>query len=191
MKTFIGVVILVIVMGVLVQMKGTDTTYVKEDTVEVQQEETKEKWQTDEEAIQAAKDVVKKKELQAELEKLDIEIKEKQEKRKQVATELNAFWTRENVKALIRKTFPEDPVVAVAVADCESGLKPTAYNPINKDGSTDGGLWQINSTHDKRLEELGLNKFDPEDATKFARILYDNRGFNDWVCYTKNKIVMR
>lgn len=92
MKTFIGVVILVIVMGVIVQMKGTDTTYVKEDvTLEVIKEEPKEAWQTDEEAIQAAKDVVKKKELQAELEKLDIEIKEKQEKRKQVATELNAF----------------------------------------------------------------------------------------------------
>lgn len=77
------------------------------------------------------------------------------------------------------------------MADCESGLKPTAYNPTNKDGSTDGGLWQINSSHDKRLKELGLNKYDPEDATKFARMLYDNRGFNDWVCYTKNKLVMR
>ncbi len=91
MKTIIFAVMLVIVMAVIVQMRGTDVTYVKEDTVEVKAEELKEAWQTDEEAIKAAKDVVKKKELQAELEKLDIEIKEKQEKRKQVATELNAF----------------------------------------------------------------------------------------------------
>ena len=91
MKTFIGVIILVIVMVTLVQMRGTEDIYVKEDTVEVKAEEPKEAWQLDDEAIQAAKDVVKKKELQAELEKLDIEIKEKQEKRKQVATELNAF----------------------------------------------------------------------------------------------------
>ena len=92
MKTIISVVILVIVMGVIVQMKGTDTTYVREDvTLEVQQEEIKEKWQTDEDAIKAAQAVVKKKELQAELEKLDIEIKEKQEKRKQITDELTTY----------------------------------------------------------------------------------------------------
>lgn len=92
---------------------------------------------------------------------------------------------------MIRKTFPEDPHTAVAVAECESGLKPTAYNPKNNDGSTDGGLFQINSTHDKRLGELGLNKYDPEDATKFARILYDERGWSPWVCYSHKMIVMR
>lgn len=92
MKTFIGVVLLVIVMGVIVQMRSTDSVYVREEsTVEVQQEEPKEAWMLDEQAIQAAKDVVKKKELQAELEKLDIEIKEKQEKRKQITDELTTY----------------------------------------------------------------------------------------------------
>lgn len=90
------------------------------------------------------------------------------------------------MKALIRKTFPEDPHTAVAVAECESGLKATAYNPKNNDGSTDGGLWQVNSTHDKRLGELGLNKYDPEDATKFARILYEENGWSPWVCAWKH-----
>jgi Lysozyme like domain len=92
---------------------------------------------------------------------------------------------------LIRKTFPEDPHVAVAVAECESGLKPTAYNPINKNGSTDGGLWQINTVHDKKLKELGLNKYNPEDATKFARMLYEKNGWQDWVCYTHRKVAIR
>lgn len=88
---------------------------------------------------------------------------------------------------MIRETFPEEPAKAIAIAYCESGLKPTAYNPHNSNGSTDGGLWQINSVHDARLEQLGLDKYDPEDATKFARMLYDERGgFGDWVCYTKN-----
>jgi hypothetical protein len=68
---------------------------------------------------------------------------------------------------------------------------PHAYNPRNTNGSTDGGLWQINSVHDKRLQQLGLDKYDPEDATKFARMLYDERGWRDWVCYTHNKIVLR
>lgn len=95
------------------------------------------------------------------------------------------------MKALIRRTFPEDPRTAVAVATCESGLKPGAHNPHNQDGTTDGGLWQINSVHDDELKRLGLNKYNPEDATKYARMLYENRGWHDWVCYTHNKIVMR
>lgn len=88
--------------------------------------------------------------------------------------------------------FPEDPNTAIAIANCESGLKPTAYNPNNRNGSTDGGLWQINSIHDKTLEAMGLDKWNPEDATKFARHLYDNAGgWRDWVCYTHKMIAMR
>lgn len=74
------------------------------------------------------------------------------------------------------------------MATCESGLNPDAYNPHNRNGSTDGGLWQINSVHDETLEKLGLDKYDPEDATKFARMLYDKNGWRDWVCYTHNML---
>lgn len=89
------------------------------------------------------------------------------------------------MKALIRETFPDDPATAVAIAYCESGLKATAYNPTNTNGTTDGGLWQINSVHDQRLRQLGLDKYNPEDATVFARMLYDERGgWGDWMCYT-------
>jgi len=88
--------------------------------------------------------------------------------------------------------FPEDPYTAVAIARCESGLNAKAYNPKNNNGTTDGGLWQINSAHDTTLHNLGLDKWNPEEATKFARRLYDNRGgWGDWVCYTHKKIVMR
>ena len=87
------------------------------------------------------------------------------------------------MKALIRATFPEDPHTAVAVANCESSLNANAYNPKNTNGSTDGGLWQINSIHDSRLEQLGLDKYDAEDATRFARLLYDESGWTPWVCW--------
>ena len=199
MKTTIAVVILAVVMGILVinrdkivnMVMTKGPSYVGE-LAEVQiVEAPKEDWMLDEEAIQAAKDVIKKKELTAELEAIDGEVKALQERRKEVARELDGYWTRENVKALIRRAFPEDFTTAVAVATCESGLKPSAHNPTNNDGTTDGGLWQINSVHDKRLQELGLDKYNPEDATEYARMLYDESGFTAWVCYSHNKIVMR
>lgn len=88
--------------------------------------------------------------------------------------------------------FPEDPYTAVAIAECESGLQPHAHNPDNPNGTTDGGLWQINDVHNGTLQRMGLNKYNPEDATKFARYLYDkNGGWRDWVCYTHGLLAMR
>ena len=86
---------------------------------------------------------------------------------------------------LIKQTFPEDTERALAVARCESGLNPDAINTRNPNGTYDGGVFQINSVHRKRLESLGLDKFDPEDNVKFARMLYDEQGWKPWVCHTK------
>lgn len=80
----------------------------------------------------------------------------------------------------------------VKIAECESRLSPLAHNPHNRDGTTDGGLMQINSVHSPRLEALGLDKYDPEDAVYFARILYDESkartgsGVLPWVCAWKH-----
>lgn len=97
----------------------------------------------------------------------------------------------ENVKTLIRQTFPEEPYTAIAIATCESGLRPDAHNKHNRDGTTDGGLWQINDVHNEQLDRLGLSKWNPEDATRYARMLYEEQGWSPWVCYTKNLIAMR
>lgn len=97
MKLIITIVVIVIVMGLLVSNRDSilgsseGLTYVKERTMEVVKEEPKEAWMTDEEAIQAAKDVIKKKELEAELASLDAEIKEKQARRKVVTDELTTY----------------------------------------------------------------------------------------------------
>lgn len=32
------------------------------------------------------------------------------------------------------------------------------------------------------MEQLGLDKFDPEDNAKFARILYEEQGWGPWTC---------
>ncbi len=93
---------------------------------------------------------------------------------------------------LIRETFPEDSQTAIAIAKCESGLSATAYNPKNKNGSVDRGLFQLNSVHDASLERMGLDPWDVEDNVEFARHLYDQRGgWSDWVCFTHRLIAMR
>ncbi len=89
------------------------------------------------------------------------------------------------MKALIRETFPEDPHTAIAIATCESGLKPHAYNPNNRNGSVDRGLMQLNSVHDHKLQAQGLDPWDPEDNIAFARQLYESEGWRPWVCFTK------
>ena len=93
--------------------------------------------------------------------------------------------------SLIKETFPEDPHTALAIARCESGLNPEAYNPNNSNGSVDRGVFQLNSVHDERVESLGLDVWNVEDNIAFARMLYDESGFRPWVCYTHGMIAMR
>lgn len=97
MKLIIAGVVLAVVMGLLVTNRDAilgsseGLTYVKERTMEVVKEEPKEAWQTDEEAIQAAKDVVRKKELQAELQSLRNLQASTTAKIKEVEKELTAY----------------------------------------------------------------------------------------------------
>ena len=93
--------------------------------------------------------------------------------------------------SLIKKTFPEDAYTAIKIAQCESGLNQNAYNPNNNNGSVDRSIFQINSVHDARLEELGLDPWRVEDNIEFARMLYDESGWSPWVCFTHNMIAMR
>lgn len=93
-------------------------------------------------------------------------------------------WTEDRIKEKIKDTFPEDPQTAIAIAKCESRFNPMAYN----DQSDDGGVFQINQVHLPRLEQLELDRFDVEDNITFARMLYEERGWKPWVCYTRNMI---
>jgi hypothetical protein len=71
MKTIIGALVLVGVMfGAIHLIDGTPNEYVKENTMEVV-EEPKEAWMTDEDAVKAAQDVIKRKELEADLTSLE------------------------------------------------------------------------------------------------------------------------
>ncbi len=87
--TILAVTVAIVMMVALAYRDSAPVTYVKE-TIEVV-EEPKEAWMLDEEAIQAAKDVIKKKELQAEL----VSLKELQAsttaKIKSVQAELDSY----------------------------------------------------------------------------------------------------
>lgn len=93
MKTIIAVLGLVVVMALAVAIGYPQETikYVKSEAEVIQVEAPKEDWMLDEEAIQAAKDVIRKKELAAELERIDGEVKALQDRRKEVAKELDGY----------------------------------------------------------------------------------------------------
>lgn len=66
-------------------------------------------------------------------------------------------------------------VTLSAIAYCESGFYKDAKNTANKNGSWDGGLWQINSVH--KLS----NWDDPIANREKAKKLYNNgRGISNW-----------
>lgn len=64
---------------------------------------------------------------------------------------------------------------ALAVAQCESGLDPNAYNPV----SGASGLYQLlMSYHAWRLH--GASPFDPQANTDAAYSLYEEQGWGPW-----------
>jgi len=95
------------------------------------------------------------------------------------------------VKSLIRKWFPEEPDVAVAVAMAESQLVPTASNWKDSHRGCNGsfGIFQIACIHDSR-DEL----YDVEYNIKRAREIYDTIGrdgkpvhWKPWGAYTDGR----
>ena len=78
----------------------------------------------------------------------------------------------------------------LAIARCESSLKEDAVNH-NTNGSVDRGIFQINSVHNNKLDELGLDPWNEDDNIKFARYLYNQSGKQPWVCWTKGLIAIR
>ena len=83
----------------------------------------------------------------------------------------------------IAMVFPESiRADAIKVANCESSLVDTASNK-NRDGSRDWGLFQLNDGG--TLQRLGGNVKLAKDAEwniKAAYVLYQDRGWQPWVC---------
>lgn len=85
--------------------------------------------------------------------------------------------------AAIAEAFPAKLFSkAVKVAWCESRLNATALNH-NRNGSVDHGLFQINDGG--TLQGLGISRsaaLDPRKNARAAFKLYQDRGWQPWVC---------
>lgn len=96
-----------------------------------------------------------------------------------------------SVEETIARAFPAAEVQrAVAVARCESGLRPDVVAGPNFDGSYDHGLFQFNDagTLQGLLRTTGRDPgnlepaYDPEWSAVAARMLWQRRGWQPWVC---------
>lgn len=96
------------------------------------------------------------------------------------ATKLSAS---DIANAMRKAGWPETAIpVGVAVALAESGGNPTAVNR-NNNGSTDYGLFQINTVHGSLLQQGDWSN--PVDNSRMALTVWKNAGskWTPWVAY--------
>lgn len=103
------------------------------------------------------------------------------------AVPIEITYSKERIKELITETFVESPNTALKVAACESNFNSDATHK-NNDGTTDVGIFQINSVHKKELKRLRLDPTDVKDNIKYAHMLYKEQGWAPWACVTKKMI---
>ena len=82
------------------------------------------------------------------------------------------------VEDKIRQTFPEQSDLMLKIAFWESRLDPNATN-LNRNGSKDCGLMQVNSIHGYDCEWPK----DVDNNLRVARKIYDTQGVTAWSSY--------
>jgi len=105
-----------------------------------------------------------------------------------------------DIEATVRATFHEDPDRAVAIARCESSMDPSSVGDrhlmtVNEEtGEVVGdsiGLFQIRTgaadwnraaRNGMTADEFRAWMFDPVENIKYARTIYDQRGWGAWTC---------
>ncbi|MES2953505.1 MAG: transglycosylase SLT domain-containing protein [Patescibacteria group bacterium] len=96
--------------------------------------------------------------------------------------------TREYWKGLIEqyaKRYGVDPKHAVAVAQCESELRPDVYG----DHGLAYGIYQFHeqtfTLFAREFKLSGLDYTDPEDSIQLAMIAFANGKEGHWTCHAK------
>lgn len=93
--------------------------------------------------------------------------------------QIEVTYSEERIKDMIKDTFPENPTLALEVFACESGLNQDAVGPTQ-----DYGIAQIHEpSWNATAKELGLDyKNDAKDNLAMARHVYEQQGWDAWVC---------
>lgn len=89
--------------------------------------------------------------------------------------------TQEASIRVIKKVWRGDWKVGVAIAKCESGLRPNAFNGHNTNGTWDAGLFQVNTIHGIDKETL----FNAYANAGYAYAIYNEQGVQPW--YSSNR----
>jgi hypothetical protein len=93
------------------------------------------------------------------------------------------FSPAEIKSALIKQGMPErDAEILTAVSGAESGYGANPISPKNKNGTTDYGLFQINSVHNDLNPESLVNA-DLNTQAKAAYAVYQKEGLGAWTTY--------
>ena len=80
---------------------------------------------------------------------------------------------------IFSKKYGTDPGVVLAIIRCESQFDVHARNR-NKNGTTDYGLMQINSVHEKRAENMGFDITRPSHSLEYGVYLMAKEGLGAW-----------
>ena len=107
------------------------------------------------------------------------ETKEQEEVVDIVVEDLNLEEVDLEILQLIGKYFNDnDFYIALRIAHCESRLNQNAIH-INKDGTKDVGLFQINEYWHGDKGDI----YDLEGNIEVASEIYKSSGWNPWVCW--------
>lgn len=99
------------------------------------------------------------------------------------ALTLSACTPEEIVQANLVAKFGPDAGAAQKIAQCESGLDPSAVSP----GGGNHGLFQINTVHRANFTRVTGQPwspavYDPHWNSMYAKWLYDQQGWGPWSC---------
>jgi len=90
-----------------------------------------------------------------------------------------------DIEQYICEVFEDDYEDAMKILSCENkGLSPLAINDANSNGSTDVGIFQINSIHGFTVEEMQ----DYRANINFAHKLFKRDSWSAWACSHKLNI---
>ena len=96
------------------------------------------------------------------------------------------FLSETEVKLALNKAgFPAKAIPSMLqIAHCESSFSATAEN-VNRDGSVDFGLFQINERNWGRCNVTKTELSDPYNNAKCAYQIWQRQGYGAWGCYVR------